>query len=53
MKTNKDWHEKNKMPKNATFEQRVNWHLEHHKNCTCRPIPEKLLREIDQRKKEY
>jgi len=33
MKTNKDWHEKHKMPKNATFEQRVAWHLEHIKNC--------------------
>jgi hypothetical protein len=42
MKTNKDWHEKHKMPKNATFEQRVAWHLEHVKNCACRPIPKKL-----------
>lgn len=49
MKTNKAWHEKNKMPKNATFEQRVKWHLEHLKNCSCRPIPAKLLTEMEER----
>ena len=27
MKINKEWHEKNKMPKNAKFEERVKWHL--------------------------
>jgi len=46
MKINKEWHEKNIMPKNATFEQRVKWHLEHQKNCACRPIPEKLLEKM-------
>jgi len=46
MKTNKEWHEKNRMPKNANFQQRVAWHLEHQKNCNCRPIPEKLLKEM-------
>jgi len=30
------------MPPNATFEQRVKWHLDHQKNCSCRPIPDKL-----------
>lgn len=28
-KLNKEWHLKNKMPKNATFIQRVQWHLAH------------------------
>jgi len=46
MKTNKEWHEKNKMPKNANFDQRVKWHLEHQKNCSCRPIPKKLSEEM-------
>jgi hypothetical protein len=49
MKINKAWHEKNKMPKNPTFEQRVKWHLEHHKNCSCRPIPAKLAEEMKKR----
>jgi len=46
MKINKIWHEKNRMPKNANFEQRVKWHLEHQKNCSCRPVPEKLVAEM-------
>lgn len=46
MKINKEWHEKNKMPENATFEERVKWHLEHQKHCKCRPIPDKLLSQM-------
>ncbi|HEY6976941.1 MAG TPA: hypothetical protein VH396_11680 [Chitinophagaceae bacterium] len=46
MKINTAWHEKNRMPKNANFEQRVKWHLEHQENCSCRPIPEKLTAEM-------
>jgi hypothetical protein len=46
MKLNKEWHLKNKMPKNARFAERVKWHLAHSKNCSCRPIPEKLLDEM-------
>ncbi len=46
MKINKAWHEKNVMPKNPGFEQRVKWHLEHQKHCTCRPIPGKLAEEM-------
>lgn len=49
MKINKEWHEKNKMPKNPTFEQRVKWHLEHQKNCMCRPIAGKLAEEMMKR----
>ncbi len=46
-KLNKEWHLKNKMPKNATFIQRLQWHLAHQENCSCRPIPEKLLAEME------
>lgn len=35
-KTNKEWHLANKMPKNATFEQRVEWYKGHLENCACR-----------------
>ncbi len=39
-KINRVWHEKNKMPKNPTEEQRAEWHLRHFKNCGCRlPTP--------------
>lgn len=48
-KINKAWHLENKMPQKPTFEQRVNWHLEHNKVCCCRPIPKKLLEEMIQK----
>jgi hypothetical protein len=35
------------MPKNATFEQRLRWHLEHLKHCQCRTeLPAKLKEEM-------
>lgn len=39
---NKMWHEKNKLPRNAILDQRIKWHIEHQKNCNCRPIPKSL-----------
>jgi len=48
-KINTEWHKKNRMPKNPTIEQRIEWHLKHHKHCSCRPIPEKLLKELKKR----
>lgn len=41
---NADWHRANRMPKNATAEQRIAWHLAHATNCRCRPIPEGVLK---------
>ena len=46
MKINKEWHLAHPMPKNPSFEQRVAWHLEHQKNCLCRPISGKLAEEM-------
>lgn len=34
------------MVKNPKIEDRIKWHLEHRKNCACRPIPRKLYEEI-------
>ena len=42
MKINKEWHEQNRMPPKAPLEERLQWHLEHEKNCNCRPIPPKF-----------
>ena len=50
MKLNKEWHLAHSMPKNATIEQRIAWHLEHAKNCKCRDIPETLKEEMKKRK---
>jgi len=46
---NKQWHETHKMPKHPTLQQRVDWHLEHAKNCGCRAIPGTVLREMEKR----
>ena len=47
MKINKDWHEKNRMPKNPTLEQRMEWHVAHAANCACRRPSEKLKSEME------
>lgn len=52
-KLNKEWHLNNKMPEKATLEQRIAWHLEHVKYCSCRDIPEKLKEEMKKRKIKF
>ena len=42
-KTNKLWHERNRMPRNPTVQQRIEWHLAHADNCGCRPVPQGVL----------
>ena len=49
MAINKEWHLSHKMPQNAKFDERVQWHLEHKKNYKCMPIPKKLLEEMNQK----
>jgi hypothetical protein len=46
---NKEWHSKNKMPKNPNEKQRIKWHLEHQRNCDCRQISGKLKDEMIKR----
>ena len=46
-KLNAEWHRLHRMPKNATFEERLCWHLEHLKHCQCRTeLPAKLKEEM-------
>ncbi len=42
-KINREWHEQNRMVKNPTGDQRIKWHLEHSRNCSCRGIPTGVL----------
>jgi hypothetical protein len=49
MKINAQWHKSHRMQKNATLDQRVEWHIEHAKNCSCRPLGGKILEEIKKR----
>lgn len=37
------------MPRNPSVEERITWHLEHQKQCACRPIPPKLKEQIGSR----
>jgi len=49
IKTNKIWHQDNRMPTDATLEQRIQWHIKHAKNCQCRPMPDKIAKEMKKR----
>jgi hypothetical protein len=47
-KINREWHAANKVPKNATFEQRVEWHVGHLENCGCRTdVPLDIAKAIE------
>lgn len=49
MAINKEWHLANKMPDNPTLDQRVEWHVAHAHNCTCRRLSGPILDEIRRR----
>lgn len=49
MKINRDWHAEHPMPKNATIEQRLHWHLAHSANCACREMPLSIRKELEAR----
>lgn len=49
MPINEKWHKKHRMPKNPTLEQRIKWHQGHEKNCSCRPMPEGIRKELKNR----
>jgi hypothetical protein len=42
-KINVGWHRANKMPKNPTPQQRLDWHVRHAKACACRPLSAVML----------
>ena len=46
---NRIWHEVHPMPRSATTEQRISWHVAHAKNCGCRPIPVGVLALMQER----
>jgi len=49
-KINKEWHVKNKMPNNASLNQKIQWHADHARECGCRPIPPKIKEKMNERK---
>jgi hypothetical protein len=48
---NREWHKQHRMPTTATEQQRLQWHLEHTRNCSCRPFPESLLAKLTDEEK--
>jgi hypothetical protein len=48
-KLNKERHLTNKMPEKATLDQRIERHIQHSKNCACRPMPENIKKEIEKK----
>lgn len=46
-KINAEWHNANRMPRNPTHEQRMQWHLGHSQNCNCRQMTPKLEQEVE------
>ncbi len=50
-KINAAWHKKNRMPKNATLDQRIRWHVAHVKACGCREMPASIRREVEAKKR--
>jgi hypothetical protein len=45
---NREWHKQHAMPSGATEKQRIEWHMEHTKNCACRPFPQRLLAKLSE-----
>jgi len=48
---NKEWHLAHKMPKDPTIDQRISWHAEHSKNCSCRPMPDDISKTTKEKNK--
>ncbi len=48
-KLNREWHLSHRMQAKATLKQRLEWHVEHAKNCQCRPITGKIAEEMKKR----
>lgn len=49
MKLNREWHLQHKLPRNATLQERLDWHALHAANCHCRDMPVSIRRELEAR----
>lgn len=48
-KLNREWHLTHKLPRNATLEQRLDWHAQHAEQCGCREMPASIRQELEAR----
>ncbi len=46
---NAEWHLAHPMPKHATLDERVAWHVEHAAACGCREMPRAIRDEMKRR----
>jgi hypothetical protein len=46
---NAAWHRAHRMPKHATLDQRVRWHVAHARHCACREMPATMRAELKAR----
>lgn len=46
---NSKWHAAHKLPRKATLDERIEWHIKHAVECACRPMPASILAELDRR----
>ena len=45
-----EWHRANRMPKNPSEDERLEWHLAHLKHCQCRTdLPKSVLATMEKR----
>lgn len=49
MSINRQWHLTHKLPRNAKLEERLQWHIRHAANCSCRDMPQSIRRELEAR----
>jgi hypothetical protein len=49
---NADWHRAHVLGSGAPMEARIAWHIEHARECACRPIPETVQRAIDAKREQ-
>jgi hypothetical protein len=44
---NAAWHKKNRLPRNASLDERIDWHKRHAENCGCRPMPASIRARLE------
>jgi hypothetical protein len=46
---NAEWHDVHVLGQGASMDRRVEWHLEHARECGCRAIPRTVVEELERR----
>ena len=49
MAINREWHIAHRMPPKPNLDERVAWHLDHARHCSCRPPSGTVLDEFRRR----